>query len=535
VNPGTPIRIWLSLTIGGLLLAGLLLLSTWAPVKAVMAAGDLFVTPDGGGSCSQAAPCDLPTALGLASAGDAIYMAGGAYTAYTAAGEAVISVTHSIALYGGWDGAAAGAVVRDPAAHPTTIDGQGARRGVAIGDGLTVTLDGFTIANGTAPGTGAGLIARNASLILRQMAFLDNVIDIHSTPDSYAYGAGAYVEGGTLFIEECTFQRNSAWASSASNGGGLYVFQPISVTVLASLFQDNDAWFASGLQVMGATDTRVPVVLRQSTFRDNGWGNASGRGYGGYAGAVTIENAQAQIEDNTFAGNRAINDYGAAQIARSDLRLDRNVFVDNESDGTAALTLFDVWPLVAANNLFADNRSNYALNQSPTIFLGGSHGDFLHNTVARNSSARGLTLQYGSTLAITNTILVSHTVGIYVNEGCTANLEGALWGEGAWANGVDWDGAGDISTGAVNIWGDPAFVDPDGGDYHITAPSAARDAGIFAGAAIDIDGDWRPMGMAPDIGADEFEDESLLHVCLPLLMRAANSPPAVATGNGKGP
>jgi len=94
-------------------------------------------------------------------------------------------------------------------------------------------------------------------------------------------------------------------------------------------------------------------------------------------------------------------------------------------------------------------------------------------------------------------------VGISVTAGSTAMLEGTLWGSGAWANGVDWGGAGSIVTGTVNLWGDPAFVDPDGGDYHLGPASAAIDAGVDAGVTTDIDGDARPIGSGYDIGADE--------------------------------
>ncbi len=50
--------------------------------------------------------------------------------------------------------------------------------------------------------------------------------------------------------------------------------------------------------------------------------------------------------------------------------------------------------------------------------------------------------------------------------------------------------------------GDPAFVDATGGDYHIGAGSAARDAGASAGVRVDLDG--APRDAQPDIGAYEY-------------------------------
>jgi len=66
--------------------------------------------------------------------------------------------------------------------------------------------------------------------------------------------------------------------------------------------------------------------------------------------------------------------------------------------------------------------------------------------------------------------------GLIAEAGNSARLEATLWG-----NETDWAGAGAVYTGTVNIRGDPAFADPDAGDYHIGPGSAAVDSGITAG------------------------------------------------------
>ncbi|MCZ7582310.1 MAG: hypothetical protein M5R36_02675 [Deltaproteobacteria bacterium] len=63
-----------------------------------------------------------------------------------------------------------------------------------------------------------------------------------------------------------------------------------------------------------------------------------------------------------------------------------------------------------------------------------------------------------------------------------------------------------------NISGDPLFVSPGVGDYHIQFTSPNRNAGFdpipayvgFDLAGVDIDGDVRPYGDAWDIGIDEW-------------------------------
>jgi hypothetical protein len=78
-----------------------------------------------------------------------------------------------------------------------------------------------------------------------------------------------------------------------------------------------------------------------------------------------------------------------------------------------------------------------------------------------------------------------------------------LWGDGAWANQEQWGGAGQVITGTPGRAGDPAFVAPEHGNYHIGLASAALDWGISTSVSNDVDGDPRPLGRGPDIRADE--------------------------------
>ena len=140
----------------------------------------------------------------------------------------------------------------------------------------------------------------------------------------------------------------------------------------------------------------------------------------------------------------------------------------------------------------------------------------LHNTIALNNNTYGIRVWSGASVALTNTILVSHTIGITVAAGSTATLEGTLWGSGAWANGTDWNGAGAVVTGTVNLWGDP-YLAADG--YHLGIGSAAIDRGINAGVINDIDGDARPQDDGYDLGADEVLTTHWRYIYLPLVMR----------------
>jgi fibronectin-binding autotransporter adhesin len=147
------------------------------------------------------------------------------------------------------------------------------------------------------------------------------------------------------------------------------------------------------------------------------------------------------------------------------------------------------------NNVVADNQANTA---GSGLYIHNSSPRLLHTTIARNSGGDGSGVHVAAgSVALTNTILVSHTAGIIVTAGNTATLESTLWH----GNTTDWGGTGTIITGTHNYGGAPLF-NADG--YHLMDGSAAIDKGVDAGVTTDIDGETRPSGTGYDLGADEF-------------------------------
>jgi fibronectin-binding autotransporter adhesin len=228
-------------------------------------------------------------------------------------------------------------------------------------------------------------------------------------------------------------------------------------------------------------------------------------------------NRAATISGNTVISNTANRGGGLFLETHSDATLSGNTVSGNTASGTyglgGGLYLAHYSDPTLTNNVVADNQANTA--GSGLYIVEGSSPRLLHTTIARNSGGDGSGVYVTnedsnySTVALTNTILVSHSVGITVTVDNTATLDSTLWH----GNTADEGGAGTIVTGTHNYWGDPLF-DADG--YHLMDGSMAIDKGVDAGVTTDIDGDPRPQGSAPDLGADEWAGQVIY---LPIIMK----------------
>jgi uncharacterized repeat protein (TIGR01451 family) len=236
------------------------------------------------------------------------------------------------------------------------------------------------------------------------------------------------------------------------------------------------------------------VFYSNATFHDNfiSENTASGTNVGGNGGGMYLcESDDATLTSNVVSGNTAMGEYGGGGL-----------FLCSN-------------PATLVNNLVAHNRAQ-ASGSGIYISVDGLHVSprLFHTTIVSNTGGDGSGIHVSNPydpyahrpsgiVTMTNTILVGHRVGISVTANQRAELIATLWGAGDWANDVDWGGAGTVVTGTINVWGDPAFLDPGAGDYHIGLTSAAIDRAVVVGAVDDMDGEARPQGIGYDIGADE--------------------------------
>lgn len=111
------------------------------------------------------------------------------------------------------------------------VDGNAASRIFTVNSGVTASISGMTIQNGTA--TDGGGIFSNGMLTAEESAFTGN----HANSS----GGGIYVSAGSL-----TLLRSTLSSNSAADGGGLYNHAGSSIQVSNSTFYGNTATYGGG-------------------------------------------------------------------------------------------------------------------------------------------------------------------------------------------------------------------------------------------------------------------------------------------------
>ena len=323
-------------------------------------------------------------------------------------------------------------------------DGLGGGAVLRHANGATVTHNEFRENLGFvhAQGGGGGLAVVRSALV----AVVDN--DVTGNWGGIFQRDRAGAEGGgivlwytnNIIVMHNTISNNMAAVSGALSGttfgGGLEGEMWYGGRVERNIFSDNVAsqtgigrgggaslWGTSDVWVTGNAFTRNAAAL----------GEMSGAG----GGLFLLNTSACELRENDFQGNLAVasgEGHGGglcvwSEPQNSDTTVDANLFTDNRavaeqggpgpSDGGACY--FDSFGLTFTNNVVAGNRAD----------LGGGlylpfaqDGVVTNNTLVGNSDTAIVVDQYNLTpITITNNIVVSHTVGISVTEGATANSE----------------------------------------------------------------------------------------------------------------
>jgi parallel beta-helix repeat protein len=424
-------------------------------------ASDLFVSSGGTDTpCAQSHPCSLQAALTQANDYDVIFIAQGTYTG---TGDAVMTITKTIDLLGGWDGSTQKPVKRDPEAYPTLIHGEDQRQGISISGDIAPTIDGFTITGGKAP-DGGGISIHNASPLIR-----NNIITSNRTITS-----GSYKDG---------------------RGGGIFADGKSSAAVTQNQISNNNSGYGGGIYSASSQGIRVTSnIIIQNT--------ASHR-----AGGFLAENSPDRIQGNVISSNTAAEDGGGILVWSAAPIIDANHLVGNSASSGAGISLGNNARPILSNNLMVNNSRDgiIASSSSPSVVNNTIVGDGL------NTSRYGIYL-YASTDceppyctggAIKNNIIVTYGTGVYGNGPVTTSVDyNNLWGNVTGNNSLP----GSAAVGTHNISADPVFQDESIGNYHLKGGSPCVNAGDPVGtpAAFPTDLDGNLRDALPDMGAYEF-------------------------------
>ena len=374
---------------------------------------------------------------------------------------------------GGYAGGlyAASLMMTDTRLLSNTVDSQGG--GVYVAGPASIFGAHFTgnQAQSVSDGQGGGLYA-SAALTVTDSRFLHNAA---------GYAGGGATAMGPALIFGGVFEQNSA---PSFGGGGLDA--DVSATISGTLFLTNSGLYGGGIFASGA------VWMTGGRLAGNVATGAGGGADLEGGGALT----RTLIQDNRCGG---CGTYGGGGVwSMADLRVNSVRFVGNSAGsvggGLAFGTGSTAGSLVVVNSLFA---ANSAPAGAAIVGANAASVQIVHTTIASPTQASGAAISLAfSPAAISNTIVVSHAIGIDALSSTAVETHNLFFGNTV-------DTAGTVTGGVGSFMGDPRFVNPAAGDYHLTPLSAARDAGANAGVAVDFEGDTRPIGGGFDIGYDE--------------------------------
>ncbi|MBM3135440.1 MAG: hypothetical protein FJZ89_09220, partial [Chloroflexi bacterium] len=302
------------------------------------------------------------------------------------------------------------------------------------------------------------------------------------------FGGGVYgtaYEHSRLSDNAITANATCYYCGDAGGfGGGVFIGSSQDAVAAGNTIADNAGALLDGVGIGGGLhlrDTTGSQVLRNRIL-----GNRGGVADDSSGGGLVLDRLEGITEQANVDGNLILNNQASGDPTA--VSRDGGCSVDGMLGGFSF-----------TNNVVAGNQAAYVGGVSLWSLPQG--GTVVNNTIANNGDIGVLVT--GSTLTLTNNIVVSHTVGISVTEGATATVSYTLWH----GNDTDITGTGTF-THTHPVTGSPAFVNPAADDYHLTLASAARDRGDPAGVPPapdhDADGVSRPQGPAVDLGAYEW-------------------------------
>ncbi|MBK8620036.1 MAG: CSLREA domain-containing protein [Anaerolineales bacterium] len=331
-----------------------------------------------------------------------------------------------------------------------------------------LTIDNCIISDSTATAVsngGGGVSSASAAAVL-------TITNSTFSNNTATYFGGAILNSGssTATISDTTFIGNE----STSNSGGAINNSVATLIISDSIFSGNTAFDSSG--AINSQGGGV-FTISGSTFTNN---------QADFAGAITINNASAEISNSAFLNNTASNDAGAIYFSGSG-------------------------SLVVSNSTFSGNSTT---SRGGAIFSFGSvslTNATLSGNIAPDGNSGGIHI-YNNTLTLKNTIIANNNGGDCILSGTSSIGAGSshnlLKSTGAEACGLTNGASNNVIGSDPNLGtltGSPAYLPLNSGSPAI---DTASDATCIAAPVSNTsqNGVTRPQGDHCDIGAYEFDN-----------------------------
>jgi hypothetical protein len=451
------------------------------PFHSARTAGPWYVAPDGddGDTCADAShPCaTINGALNKPGfmSGDMILVAAGVYTGTD---SQVVSLDKGAVLSGGWEASFSAQ------SGTSTIDAEGARRGLDVPYGITATVEHFTVVNANDHG-----IVNIGNLTVSRTTISGNT-------ETVGHGGGGIYNLGTMNIYTSTISGNTAYfGGGISNEGTVYIYN--------SVIRENESTGDPGNNYGGGGiySDYGTVILESSRITGN---TAHTRG----GGAIHSSYSAVVLTDCILSGNIGGTAGGIAKGGGS-LRIENSTLSDNTAFGRGGgISIAGSGEVAIINN--STLSGNTAGSMGGAIYA-YAHISINSSTITENQAEEGggvYRFTYGSSVTLQNTILAGNDAPS--GPDCLGTIDSSGYN-------LVWDtkdctftpGTGDLTGVDANLGeligaaGHPRY-------HPLFSGSPAIDAGNPAGCTDDqgapLDSDQRGASRVNecDIGAYEY-------------------------------
>ncbi len=407
----------------------------------------LCVKAGGNGKGTAAAPFgSINSALAAGKAGDIVQVAGGKYSENVLVGKFNDPASTEVNLLGGFSDDFSS---RDASKFRSVIDGKGSNPGLQLhlqSKGKSV-IDGFRITNGRGLGNNSeNGNGRGGGIYLEMIGGGEVLISHNEVFGNKANGKEDEARGGGIFTSAADYdgskstiriEDNVVHSNEAGRGAGITVTGRHAI-ILRNMVEANKSHSDHGGGVYVST---ANTEVTDNVVRGNEVGATVKYGYG-YGGGIIMAGAPATLRGNIFTGNYAPTNGSA-------------VFWDEGAKGTMTEDL------LFANACPSEPRDGVAL------YVDGGAGPSVvtldHVTIANHNcpdaapNGAAVFVEDKSSVTVKNSIIWGALKDFATNLNGKYTISNSVTNE----------------SGSGNKKGDPQFVDPEKGDFHLKQGSPA--------------------------------------------------------------